>query len=78
MITAATTTLSPGETVIWDEIRVNEGGYFVPGSGEFVCPDEGLYYFSVSAATPRNLFNLYNLFTFVKLHHKLKAFHLFY
>ena len=51
-ITSDTMTLAAGQTMVWEEVVTNAGGSYQPGSGEFVCPDDALYFFSVNSVTP--------------------------
>jgi hypothetical protein len=39
--------LQSGDVVIFDDVRHNGGGYYNQTSGEFTCPLEGVYVFSV-------------------------------
>ena len=41
--------LLPGSVVRFDNIRANVGGFYFNNSGQFGCPDEGLYVFIWSA-----------------------------
>ena len=40
-----------GSTVIWETVIDNTGGAYEVGSGQFICPDDGLYYVIVSSVT---------------------------
>ena len=37
--------VSDGSPVIFNNVSVNEGGMYVKNSGQFVCPDDGVYMF---------------------------------
>ena len=39
---------SPGERFEFETIITNEGGGFLPGQNEFLCPTRGLYMFTLS------------------------------
>ena len=43
-------TYSPGERIEFGTVITNEGGGFLPGQNEFLCPWKGLYMFSLSSA----------------------------
>ena len=44
--------LFPGGPLIFDNILANHGGHYHPLHGLFLCPDNGLYVFSLSVHTP--------------------------
>ena len=50
-MTSIETTIGPGEMVIWESIITNVGGGYQPTTGEFTCPQDGLYYFAVSVTS---------------------------
>ena len=42
-------TYSPGERIGFGTIITNEGGGFLPSQNEFLCPQKGLYMFSLAS-----------------------------
>ena len=50
-MTTVDTNVGGGSTVIWESIITNVGGGYQPTTGEFTCPQDGLYYFAVSVTT---------------------------
>ena len=44
--------LFPGGRLMFDNVLANFGGYYHPLHGYFLCPDDGLYVFSLSVYTP--------------------------
>ena len=42
---SSNTELAAGSTIIFDREITNVGGFYFPNSGQFVCPDKGLYIF---------------------------------
>ena len=51
VMTTPDSTLPGGASVIWESVISNVGGGYQPNSGEFICPQDGLYYFVVSVMT---------------------------
>ena len=41
------TNIGAGVKVEWESVRTNVGGGFNPTTSEFVCPSDGIYFFSV-------------------------------
>ena len=50
-MTTPETTVPEGQTVIWESHLSNIGDAFQPETGEFLCPANGLYHFTVTATT---------------------------
>ena len=44
-------TYSPSERVLFDNVITNEGEAFIPTQNVFLCPIDGVYYFSYTALT---------------------------
>ena len=44
--------ITAGTVLVFDYVRSNLGGLYVPNSGQFICVDEGLYVFILSVKKP--------------------------
>ena len=42
---SSTATIAPGSTIVFDRVITNVGGLYFNTSGQFACPDDGLYVF---------------------------------
>ena len=50
----STTKIAPGSTIVFDRVMTNVGGLYFNTSGQFACPDQGLYVFLWSIWQPSN------------------------
>ena len=37
---------APGATVVFNSVKLNEGGHYSTGTCNFVCPTDGIYFFT--------------------------------
>ena len=50
--------IGPGEKLVWESVITNSGGGFFPETAEFICPEDGLYFFSMTAITTNSYENI--------------------
>ena len=57
-MTTANLDVQPGAKLVWESVITNAGGGFYPGTAEFICPENGLYSFSMTGISTNSYIDI--------------------